>query len=424
MYWLIETEEQLKCFDSLNVREAFVEVIPYSNTEHPCQNHACSVYVRPLNDTKGYIFTIDHSEALKLSITEVIRVLHRLDKLYVRDKKEFLHYFPFKKTIDLTPTQHYQIKYTPAHYFFYRKYNGKFDVNKIVPIVKHYEYCEQIYNDLKDNFNNETNEFYNTKATVVFHALEKSGIHIDQEKFTTNFHKVDSEFVFSQYNFKTLTTRPSNKFKGVNYAALNKENGEREAIIPRNHRLIEIDISAYHPIILANLIGYEFGDKNVHQAFANMYEVDYKKAKELTFRQLYGGIFKEYKHLEFFQKTQTYIDYIWGEFTTKGYYQCPVSDHKFFQSNLQDMKPQKLLNYVLQNLETAIHINILWEVFRLLKGKETKIVLYVFDAIILDIHKDEKELISQIVEIYNNYKLDVKIKGGKNYHSMVGITMN
>ena len=49
---------------------------------------------------------------------------------------------------------------------------------------------------------------------------------------------------------KHLTTRPSNKFNGVNYAALNKDNGCRKSFIPRNDKFIELDIGAYHPTLL------------------------------------------------------------------------------------------------------------------------------------------------------------------------------
>ena len=58
-------------------------------------------------------------------------------------------------------------------------------------------------------------------------------------------------------------------------------------------------------------------------------KVDYKKSKELTFKQLYGGVFKQYKHLEFFQKVEKYVKELWEEFEKKGYIKCPFSYHKF-----------------------------------------------------------------------------------------------
>ena len=63
-------------------------------------------------------------------------------------------------------------------------------------------------------------------------------------------------------------SRPSNKFKGVNYAALNKDNGCRESFIPRNSKFIEIDISAYHPTLASKLIGYKFPTSDIHSNFA------------------------------------------------------------------------------------------------------------------------------------------------------------
>jgi hypothetical protein len=79
------------------------------------------------------------------------------------------------------------------------------------------------------------------------------------------------------------------------------------------------------------------------------------------------------------------------------------------------MNPQKLLNYVLQNLETANNVNILYEIFKILRGKNTKLVLYVYDSFLFDFDKSEKDVMLQILEIFNKYNLQVKTKKGTNY---------
>jgi hypothetical protein len=79
------------------------------------------------------------------------------------------------------------------------------------------------------------------------------------------------------------------------------------------------------------------------------------------------------------------------------------------------MNPQKLLNYVLQNLETANNVNILYDIFRVLRGKNTKLVLYVYDSFLFDFDKSEKDVMLQILEIFNKYNLQVKTKKGINY---------
>ena len=416
MFWLVEDDKQLELFKNYAKGEAFVEIIPNNHFEHPTNNGVCAVYIRPLNSNKGFILTNDHSETLNVGIDAIKYVLNALDKIYVRDKKEFLHYFVLQKLFDITLTSPTYIPdRTTSHQYFYYKYPSKEDVNRIVPIVKHYEYCENIFNDLKNKINEPINDFYNTKATVVFNAVEQSGIRINRDEFKSHFYDERSEYVYTQYNFKTLTTRPANKFNGINYAALNKDNGCRKSFIPRNDKFIELDIGAYHPTLLGLLVGYDFGEEDIHKAFAKMYGVDYQKSKELTFKQLYGGVFEQFKDLEFFQRVQIYVDDLWQRFNEDGYIECPISKHLYKKDKLDDMKPQKLLNYVLQNLETAMNVRILWDIFKSLKNRKTKLVLYTYDSFLFDFDESEVGLIEEIKQIIKNYKLQIKESYGSNY---------
>ena len=416
MFWLVEDDKQLELFKNYVRKEAFVEIIPQNNLEHPAESGICAVYIRPLDATKGFILTNAHSETLNVGIDAIKCVLDTLDMVYVRDKKSFLHYLIIQNLFDITLTSPTYIpEPTKTHNYFYNKYPNKKDINRIIPIVKHYEYCENIFNDLKEKINEPINDFYNTKATVVFNAVERSGIRIDRDEFKSHFYDERKEFVYTQYNFKTLTTRPSNKFNGINYAALNKDNGCRKSFIPRNNKFIELDIGAYHPTLLGLLVGYDFGDQDIHKSFAKMYGVDYQKSKELTFKQLYGGVFEQFKDLEFFQRVQIYVDDLWQAFNEKGYIECPISKHLYEKDKLEDMKPQKLLNYVLQNLETAMNIRILWDIFKSLRNRKTKLVLYTYDSFLFDFDESEEDLIDEIKQIIKKYKLQIKESYGSDY---------
>ncbi len=416
MFWLIEDGDQLKKFCSKGYKEVFIEVIPYSYQEHPSQNKICALYIRPLESTKGFVLSIDHSETLNININDVKHILSNINKIFVRDKKEFLHYLILKNLFDITLTHPTYIQeFTQTHSWFKQKHPNKVDVNRIIPIVKHYEYCEGMYNNIKNRINEPINEFYNTKASVVFNAIERNGLRINRPQFEQSFHGINSDYTYTQYNFKTLTTRPSNRFKGVNYAALNKEDGCRNSFIPRNDKLVEVDISAYHPTLLAGLVDYEFEEGDIHEAFARMYGVDYKKSKELTFKQLYGGVFEQYKDLEFFKKVQVYIDDIWDKWLDREYVECNISGYKFEKEKLDNMKPQKLLNYILQNLETATNICILWEIFKILRDKNTKLVLYTYDSFLFDLDKTEKSTFKKIINVFKERKLQTKINYGNTY---------
>jgi hypothetical protein len=249
----------------------------------------------------------------------------------------------------------------------------------------------------------------------VFNQLERAGIKVDQALFEQYFDKEANEFIYTHYNLNTLTTRPSNTFNNINFSALDKNNGERECFIPRNDAFIEMDISAYHPTLLANLLDYTFDSSDIHGSFATMYNVDYAKAKEITFKQLYGGVWKEYRELPFFKKVVAYTDDLWDSFNYGGHIKCPISGHEFYQKELENMNPQKLLNYVLQNLETANNVNILYDIFKILRGKNTKLVLYVYDSFLFDYDKSEPDVMLKILGIFNKYKLQVKTKKGTNY---------
>ncbi len=416
MFWLIENNTQLERFCNYAYKEAFIEIIPFSNRNHPTQNNVCAIYLRPLLATKGFIIPISHSETSNININDVILLLSQIDTIYTRDKKEFLHYFPLKNLFDITlNSPPYIQEFTQTHEIFIQRYPNKKDINRIIPIVKHYEYCERIFNELKERINEPINEFFNTKGSIVFNAVERSGLKIDKDVFENNFHEIDKDYTYTQYNFKTTTKRPSNKFKGVNYAALNKDNNSRRSFIARNDLLCEFDIGAYHPTLLGKLIDWTWDEDDIHQSFAKMYGVDYQKAKELTFKQLYGGIFDQYKDLEFFKKVQVYTDNLWEEFNEKGFVECPISKHRFEKDKLENMKPQKLLNYLLQNLETSVNICIMWDMFKLLKNKKTKLILYTYDSFLFDVCKEEKEVLTQIKQLFSNWKLNIKISYGDNY---------
>jgi len=414
MYWLIEDPKHIETICHIRYQTAYVEVIPTSHNLHPIKNNVCAIYLRFERDNKGYIIPINHSETINFDIEIAEKVLNSIAKLYVRDRKEFLHYFCIKHCYQPTPSPYTYIpKLTTAHNYIYNKYPNIQNLNTIVPIVKHYEVCEQNYLNFKD----ESNPFYN-KAALVFNQLERAGIKVDPQLFEQYFDQQVDEFIYTQYNLNTLTTRPSNAFNNINFSALNKDNEERKCFIPRNQSFIEFDISAYHPTLLANLCGYDFGSDDIHLSFSKMYGVDYAKAKEITFKQLYGGIWKEYETLDFFQLIKEYTDSLWKLFNLNGYIECPISDYKFVKNDLENMNPQKLLNYVLQNLETANNVLILYDIFKILRGKNTKLVLYVYDSFLFDIDESEIDAIEQIKQVFKDKKLQIKTKIGKNYHEI------
>jgi len=419
MYWLVEDEEQLGVLINSGYKEAFIEVIPYNDKIHPILNNISLVYIRPINASKGFIICVHHSECLSVLNTHIDALISKFDTLYCRDKKELLHYFPSKALYDINSTSNTYIPTrTTTHDFYYYKYPKVKDINLIIPVVKHYEYCENLYNELKANINipkTKYDEFFNNKVSLVFNYIERSGIRIHKPTFEEYFHEIDGERAYTQYNLRTTTTRPSNKFKGVNYAALNQKNGCRKSFIPRNSKFVEMDISAFHPSLSCRLVDYNFPTSDIHSHLQQLYGVSYKESKELTFKQLYGGVFKQYEHLEFFKKISIYVKELWEKFESEGEITCPISNYVYKKDNLENMNPQKLFNYLLQNLETSMNVRILWDIIQVLRGKKTKLILYTYDSFTFDWDEEETRVIEDIENIFKKYKLNIKIKQGYDY---------
>jgi len=423
MFWLIETQQQVEHLINKKYKEAFVEIIPHHDKVHPALNNVSLVYFRPSNESKGFMLCIDHSETLNVDKTLINELLTSIECLWVRDKKNALYYFQIKGLRDiniLIPP--YIQDLTPTHTYFHNKYPDNLKINKIIPVVKHYEVCENIYSKVKPHFTKELPtyfDFYNNKSTLAFFGIEKNGINIDETVFNEYFSQINPHYsisddkIYTSYNLFTTTRRPSNTFNGLNFAALNKENGSRKSFIP-SYGFVEYDISAYHPNLAANLVSYNFDGQDVHQAFADLYKTSYKEAKELTFKQLYGGVFKEYEHLEFFQQVKKFIDTKWAEYTDLGEVIVPGSGYVFKASELENMNPQKLFNYILQNLETSTNVCILIALHKLLRGKNTKLVLYTYDSFLLD-YDESENLLDDIENIFKNKNLQIKVKHGSSY---------
>ena len=412
MFWLIENNEQLQEFRVKNFKRVFIEPLYSNDNIHPISRGIVGFYIREINYRKGFLINVDHSEATSCDLDQVYETIGGFEEIFVRDKKEFLHIVPLKQLSDIhfiSPTD--IPDQFPCHDFFYRKYPHILNIGNIIPIVKHYERCETLYNAVKHVFAMDKPghfDFYNNNATNVFYWIESMGLKVDPNLFEEYF-GVERDWTYSQFNLKTTTTRPSNSFGGVNYAALDKKSGCRKAFIPDNDFLLEIDIGAYHPTLAAQLVNYDFGEGDIHQAFADMYGVDYKKAKELTFKQLYGGVFKEYKDLEFFKRVEKYIE----DISSKEEFVCK-SGYVF----KTDMKKQKLFNYILQNTETYYNVLILEKIIKILKHCKTNIIHYTYDSFLLDVDKDEKDVVLSILDVFNYYGFSTKVEAGSNYNSL------
>ena len=427
MFYIIERQEQLDKLGPFN--DCFVQFIQQNDNYHPKLSPLSLIYVRDITQHKGYMLCLNHNESFSLPYQETLNwLLGNTDRLFVLNKKEAMYHFPHpNKLYDINFIEHPDLTgiFTTCHTFYYRQHTASPITNKLIPISKHYEECENIFDIVlpiiqQYRANNVVYAFNNGPLTRVFHAIESNGIKVDKQCFIDAYgnnlqypqFNLSKGKIYSQYNLYTLTGRPSNTYNSINFAALDKNNGERACYRPTNDKFIEFDIQGYHPRILGDMIGFNFGDKNTYELLGELLGVSAQEAKELTFKQLYGGVWGEYRDQPFFRDIVTLTDGIWDEYQYNGTY--PTRNRIFIRDD--NMTQSKLLNYIIQSHETSNNVVMLDNILNYLRDKKTKLVLYVYDSILIDYASSDGDQV--LLDIKNMIHYPVNIKTGKNYHAL------
>ena len=392
----------------------FVLLQMYSDVNaHPQENRVSCYYV-DFQDEQ-YIVPIHHTEKYQ----DDIQMIQTEQTIFVQDLKQYYHNtLVFGKDIrDMNWSYYLQHNkpydteqhLTNAHHHYYRIHYDKKNINDIVPLVKHTEYLKPIAENLFHHYEKQDQTILEN-----LYQIERSGL------------KTYEKIVYSEYNPYTSTGRPSNRFGGMNFAALNKSDGSRKQFISRfnNGVLVEMDFDAYHLRLIGEIVGYDFPKTSVHEHMAELYGLPYDEAKALSFKYLYGGITDEVSDNPFFSKVNDYIKLLWNDYETNNFVESYIYNRKIYRKNLRDMNPNKLFNYMIQLMETENNIKILNELNPKLQQYNSKLVLYNYDSFLFDFDtKDGLDFLNIVKQtIESDGKYPVKIGKGVNYHDMQDIT--
>lgn len=429
MYFIIETKEQLQKLPK--VEKCFIDLVTLSEEAHPLLTTPSVIYYNDFS--KGYIIPINHSEAFSIGIEDVNELLLSVPDLYCLDKKWHSYFLDIPHAIDVYFTildEKNEIGdfdcYTPVHNEFYNKFKFQPDINNLIPISKHYERCECLFEMIQPFIGLERNLTWLNDYIEAYKWVEEQGIRIDEkvfDKYLEVFWKARSikdGKIYSVYNLFNLTSRPTNAYNGLNFLAFNKDNS-RSAFIPSNDVFVEFDFDGYHIRLIANLLGMDLPlDKSVHEELGRFYfkkeyltEDEYHESKKITFRQLYNGVEEQYKEIPIFIRLNELIENLWKELGENGYVLLP-NGRKLLKSITT---PNKVLNYYVQCLETVNNTKKLLKLKELLKNRQSKVVLVVYDSILIDFSKqDGRRILEGIKEILQEDGYRVKVRTGANYN--------
>lgn len=454
---IVETESDLSLLlTKLRTEDFVMDIVLTDTKKHPLNNDVSIILLHFLLDKTNWCFPLLHSEcaapidrrtAWYQRWVESMRL--SVSKKYVLDKKacievlgedfQLLDYNVFKY-LDDGKSEDFRDLTTNAEQFINFNFGQLEGLNQSIPIYKH----ATRFNEKLTKFTtaeiteDKSFDFINNIAIPRFAQLESIGLAVDESLFIDSYgpehgqHIKDGK-VYSQYNLYTSTGRPSNRFGGVNYAAVNKSDGSRKPFVSRfgnDGMLVMIDYSAFHPRLIANLANYHIPmEENPYEYLARFFfkkerpsPPEIASTKGMCFQQFYGGIRGEYAHIPYFRAAQTYINHRWNFFVDNEYVETPIYYRRIKPCHIEDPSPNKLFNYILQAFETEISVVTLGRTLDYLADKPSKPILYTYDSILYDIHRiDGMPTVKKLRDIMVDGKYPVKVYVGKNYDEMAKI---
>ena len=420
---IIEKNNQLDDFLLKNEsQDCFIIPILSDVNLHPLQNSLCAIYIKIVGGEERML-CFNHGETLKLNSKKLLD-LDKLGRKFVRDKKQLNHIVKLDDVVDVN-LQYYMNKNEPleweelstnTHDYFHRVMWKMKNTNRIIPILKHLELCREQVRMLEKYYELPIHEDYNNEIIDNLSFVEGSGL------------RRGDDMVFSEYNLYTSTGRPSNRFGGINFAALNKKDESRKPYKSRfqDGILVEFDYDAYHLRLIGHILDYKFPKGSVHEHMSEFYgDVDYETSKSTSFQYLYGRIPQQVIDTNpFFSRVNKYINEIWGEFKRGDFIKSNIYNKRIYKKNLSAMNRNKLFNYMIQLLETENNMKVMTQLIPFLKDKQSKLILYSYDSFLFDFKLtdglDFLKSVKQILE--QDGVFPTKSSKGLNYHEMKDIT--
>lgn len=449
---IVDTEQSYKLLlQSIKGSDCIVIPVYLNDTFHSALNSLSLVIVYNFVDDMYYVLGCNHPDIMYKS--DISKLLDECGKIFIYKKIDFLytfeqysdklydidlmHWFIYGKIVPETPSL--------SKIFFQRKYPKLVKTNCIIPVLKLVEGYYNVVSITKELissniYKSSSYTAYNSSIIFGLYGIEKNGIRsskslVEQYYPDIDLHiNLDKDILYTRYNPYTSTGRPTCRYNSINFTAMNKDTGCRNIITSRfdKGKLIEFDYESYHLRIIASIMGYQLpNDISVHEYLGRQYFgvesltlEQYEQSKMISFRQLYGGVESEFKQIDYFNQVSKFVDTLWIQWNTQGYIETSLYKHRLIKTNYSDMNKSKLFNYFIQASETEysmLHIIALQEY---LKDRESKLILYTYDALLLDVSPAETKIVTDIQRILSTNNFPVKIKIGNTYHEMKRVKLN
>ena len=274
--------------------------------------------------------------------------------------------------------------------------------------------CEHIF----DNYEKPKNYDYLVSLTEIIEDIKYRRLNInpknlsmfeaDHRKFAQNLSKIEHSCKFNIYGTKTgrLTTEP----RSFPILTLKKE--LRCVIEPHNDYFVELDFNAAELRTLIALQGkvqpegdiHEWNVKNVYRGLLTRDE-----AKKRIFAWLYNPESQDYLSSRYFSR-----DRVVQKYFTEGHVTT------FFDKVIPS-EERTALNYIIQSTCAENVLRQMIKVSNYLKGCRSYVAFPIHDSIVLDLSKEDRERLPEIIDIFSNTalgKFKVNVGVGTNFGNL------
>ena len=194
------------------------------------------------------------------------------------------------------------------------------------------------------------------------------------------------------------------------FPILNLDTKFRNIINPVNDVFVELDYNSAELRVLLSLADQEQPLEDIHSWNAEKFSLTREDAKKEVFSWLYGSTkIDSSKYEHFFKPEKIKTRYYDGEYV-KNIYGRKIKSDDF-----------RCLNYIIQSTTSDMVLEQVIKITKKFKNKKSFIAFMVHDSVVIDLSKEDRELLSNAIEAFSNTRLGkfpVNVSIGKNYGTL------
>jgi hypothetical protein len=241
--------------------------------------------------------------------------------------------------------------------------------------------------------------------------LSQTNIKIDKKAFldplaAPNFTK--TKLVYNQYG--TITGRFTNDPSSFPILVLPKV--YRKFIKPNNNFIVELDFNAAEIRTALGLAGKEQPVGDIYE-YLNKTIFSNSKTREEVKKRMIAWL---YNHKD---RGIEFKDFLDKDKILEAYHHNGAIENPFNRKIVCDK--EHAINYLVQSTSSDIIHHAMIKIMDFLEPYKTKLYFVIHDAIVIDLHADEEDLLDEIIRIFENTLFgiyDVNVSAGKHYGNL------